>query len=71
MATDEMCQTYSCKEFAAIMGISRAAAYRLCEDHGDGPRVPHFRLGRSVRISKAWVDGYLAGRHQLREPAGV
>lgn len=52
------------------MGISERAAYRLCEDgtNGEAPAVPHFRLGRTIRISKAWVEGLLEGRYQLVTP---
>ena len=67
MATDETCQTYSVEEFAAVMGISRAAAYRLTKSG----EVPHFRLGTTIRISKHWVAELLSGRQELRQTVAV
>lgn len=59
--------TYSVKEFAAVMGISKASAYQLCS--GEPPQVPTVRLGRTIRISRAWVQGLLEGRYTLAERA--
>lgn len=58
--------TWSVAEFAALMGISETAAYRLCAPKdGQAPAVPNFRLGRTIRISKAWVAGLLDGRYEI------
>lgn len=67
MATDETPLPYTVEEFAALLRISKAHAYRLCARE----QIPHFRLGRTVRISRAWADDYLAGRVQLRDRVGV
>lgn len=57
--------TYSVEEFAAVMGISRAAAYRLCRPSEGEPRVLVVQLGRTLRIPKAWVAKLLEGRAHL------
>lgn len=64
--------TYTVPEFAAIMGISESAAYRYCKArNGRPPLVPSFRLGRTVKISRAWVEGLLEGRYELGgQPVG-
>lgn len=68
MPTDETRQTYEVKEAAALLGIPRSTMYEYVSR---GLVEPAFRLGRSIRIPKWWVDDLLAGRAQLPDPVGV
>lgn len=48
-------RTYTVREVAALLQISKSKAYELCKE--DAFRI--IKIGRSVRISKASFDGWL------------
>lgn len=71
MPTDETARTdqpYTVPEAAELLRIPRSTMYEYV---ARGLVEPAFRLGRSIRIPKWWVDDLLAGRAQLPEAVGV
>lgn len=48
-------KTYSVREIAEILRISKSKAYELCAN----PEFKVIRLGRTIRISKASFDNWL------------
>jgi len=55
---DDVKQTYTVGEAAEVLGISAAYAYRLAR-RGELPGA--FRVGAKIRVSRAVVDGLVAG----------
>ena len=68
MATDENCRTYRIEEAAEVLGIPRSTMYEYVKR---GLVEPAFRIGRSIRIPRWWVDDLVAGRTQLPDTVGV
>ena len=68
MATDEKCQTYRIEEAAELLGIPRSSMYEYVKR---GLVEPAFRIGRSIRIPRWWVDDLVAGRSRLPDTVSV
>ena len=45
------------RELAALLRISRAAAYQMCNDG----RLSAVRIGKSIRVPRASVEKFLEG----------
>ncbi len=50
-------RTYTCKEIATILGISKGSVYHLLEEE---KRLKPIRIGKTIRISKVAFDAWLA-----------
>ena len=52
-------KTYTCKEVADILGVSRKSVYRLL----DQENIKTIRIGRIIRISKQSFDSWFEDIH--------
>lgn len=49
-------------EAASLLGISKARAYELIQRH----EIPHYRIGRLIRLRTSDLDAFLASRRVER-----